>query len=131
MSGYFSTTVKDDYQRGADRGEAENSPFTFTLTIVAEDLDKMVTEAAHEARMVGSVVAPALSPHPLTVNEGKFQLFVVDPDQPATRRMWYRMRLHADEGRVYFFEGFKVIADRPVTDVWHDTTTLYITVYDG
>ena len=131
MSGYFSTAVKDDYQRGADRGKAEDSPFTFTLTIVAEDLDKMVTEAEHEARMVGSVVAPALSPHPLTVNEGKFQLFVVDPDQPATRRMWYRMRLHADEGRVYFFEGFKVIADRPVTDVWHDTTTLYITVYDG
>jgi cholesterol oxidase len=131
MSGYFSAAVKDDYQRGADRGKAENSPFTFTLTIVAEDLDKMVTDPAHEARMVGSVVAPALSPRPLTVNEGRFQLFVVDPDQPATRRMWYRLPLNADDGRVYFFEGFKLICDRPVSDVWHDTTTLYITVYNG
>lgn len=131
MSGYFSTHVKDDYQRGADQGKVENSPFTFTLTIVSEDLETMLTDPEHSAQMVGSVVAPALSPHPLTVNEGRFNLFVVDPNQPATRRMWYRMLLHTDEGRAYFFEGFKLITDRPVFDVWHDATTLYITVYEG
>lgn len=131
MSGYFSTAVKDDYQRGADRGKAENSPFTFTLTIVSEDLEKMISGPQHEGRIVGTVVAPALSPRPLTVNEGRFQLFVIDPSQPATRHMWYRMPLNADDGRLYFFEGFKTICDHPLADVWHDTTTLYITVYDG
>jgi len=131
MTGYFSTQVKDDYQRGADQGKAANSPFTFTLTIVSEDVDAMVNDPKHEARMVGSVSAPALSPRPLTVTNGTFNLFVVDVAQPATRRMWYRMPLKADDGRVYFFEGFKLICDRPVSDVWHDTTTLYITVYDG
>ncbi|MGH9325933.1 MAG: GMC oxidoreductase [Terriglobia bacterium] len=131
MSGYFSTEVKDDYQRGAEAGKAENSPFTFTLTIVSEDLDDMLTDPNHQAEMVGSVVAPALSAHPLTVNEGKFNLFVVDPSSPATRRMWYQMLLRAEEGGSWLFEGFKVIRDHPIFDVWHDTTTLYITIYDG
>ncbi|MGH9354141.1 MAG: GMC oxidoreductase, partial [Terriglobia bacterium] len=123
MSGYFSKQVKDDYQRGADQGKAGNSPFTFTLTIVSEDLETMLTDPQHAAQMTGSVLAPALSPQPLTVDQGKFNLFVVDAAQPATRRMWYRMPLNAKDGRVYFFEGFKVIQDNPALDVWHDTTT--------
>ena len=131
MSGYFSTQVKDDYQRGVDQGRENNSPFSFTLTIVSEDLDAMIGDPEHQARMTGSVTAPALSPRPLTVNEGRFNLFVVDPEKPATRRMWYRMPLTTEDGRVYFFEGFKVIQDSPITDVWAATTTLYITVFDG
>jgi cholesterol oxidase len=131
MSGFFSSQVKDDFQRGADQGKTDNSPFTFTLTIVSEDLETMVTDPQHEARMVGTVLAAKLSPGALTVNEGRFQLFVADPAQPATRHMWYRMPLTTDDGRVYFFEGFKTISDHPISDVWHDTTTLYITVYDG
>jgi cholesterol oxidase len=131
MSGNFSAGVKDDYQRGADQGKKENSPFTFTLTIVSEDVEATISDPQHEACMIGTVTAPALSPRPLTVNNGKFNLFVVDPSEPATRRMWYKMPLTADDGRVYFFEGFKLIRDRPLTDVWADTTTLYITVFDG
>ena len=45
--------------------------------------------------------------------------------------MWYRMPLNTDDGRVYSFVGFRLIHDQPIYDVWHDTTTLYITVYDG
>lgn len=131
MTGYFSMLVKDDYQRGAEQGKAGNSPFTFTLTIVSEDLDAMLTNPQHAARMLGSVIAPMLSQHPLTVNNGTFNLFEVDSTEPATRRMWYRMPLNADDGRVYFFVGFKLIHDQPVYDVWHDTTTLYITIYEG
>lgn len=131
MSGYFSKQVKDDYQRGMDQGKTENSPFTFTLTIVSEDLEDMINNPQHQAGMTGSVVAPALSPKPLMVDAGQFNLFVVDAAQPATRRMWYRMQLNAESGRVYYFEGFKVIQDDPMLDVWSATTTLYITIYDG
>ncbi|MGH9469926.1 MAG: GMC family oxidoreductase, partial [Terriglobia bacterium] len=131
MSGYFSNRVKDDYQRGAAEGQAGNSPCSFTLTIISEDLDDMLTNPQHPARMLGSVSAPALSPSPLTVNDGVFHLFEVDPAQPATRRMWYRMPLYADDGRAFFLAGFKLIHDQPVYDVWHDTTTLYVTIYDG
>ena len=50
------------FQKGADQGKAANSPFQFTLTIVSEDLDDMTSNPAHQARMVGTVLAPALSP---------------------------------------------------------------------
>lgn len=131
MSGFFSTQVKDDYQRGADAGKAANSPFSFTLTIVSEDVAAMLSDPDHPARMVGSVTAPTLSPAPLMVTNGLFNLFALDPSDPGARRMWYRMRLSAEGGRAYYFEGFKLIRDNPVFDAWHDATTLYITLYDG
>ena len=37
----------------------------------------------------------------------------------------------SQEGRTYFFQGFKAIHDDPGYDLWADTTTLYITVYEG
>ena len=62
MKGFFSSAVKTatpplqldpSYQQGSTQGQAANSPFQFTLTIVSEDLDDMVKNPAHQARMVG------------------------------------------------------------------------------
>ncbi len=131
MSGYFSSKVKDNYQRGLDQGKVDNSSLSFILTIASDDVEAMIQNPAHQARMFGSVEAPALSARPLMVNDGIFNLFEVDPNEPATRRMWYRMPMRASEGRDYYFVGFKLIRDDPAYDVWHDTTTLYITLYDG
>ncbi|MDE3178210.1 MAG: GMC family oxidoreductase [Acidobacteriota bacterium] len=131
MTGYFSNEVKDDYERGEERGKAANSPLTFTLTIVSEDVESMLKDPDHKARMVGTVVAPALSPAPLMVNAGEFSLFAADPAEPGGRRMWYRMGLSAEGGKRFYFEGFKRIHDQPIYDVWRDATTLYITVYEG
>ena len=131
MKGYLSTKVKDDYRRAVEQGKADNSPFEFTLTIVSEDLEDMLTDATHQARMMGSVNAPILSPEPLTVTGGVFNLFVVDPEHADTRNMRYRMKMIAEDGKAYYFEGIKVIKDDPFCDVWSATTTLYITVHDG
>lgn len=140
MKGYFSAQVKTptppltldpSYHRGFDQGKTDNSPFQFTLTIVSEDLDDMISNPKHEARMVGTVVAPALSPQPLTVAEGRFNLFTVDSNNVDTHNMQYRMKLATDEGRTYYFEGFKVTHPDFVFEVWPATTTLYITLYDG
>ena len=131
MRGHFSTRVLGDYQRAAERGKRDDSPFEFTLTIISNDLDKMLDDQDHKARMVGSVIAPALSPEPLTVTEGEFNLFIADPERVSTRRMRYRMRMTSEEGKIYYFDGFKVIHDDPGFDIWSDTTTLYITVYEG
>ncbi|MBZ5560913.1 MAG: GMC family oxidoreductase N-terminal domain-containing protein [Acidobacteriia bacterium] len=131
MRGYFSKKVTDDYQRGYDQGKRDNSPFQFTLTIGSEDLADMIDNPAHSARMVGTAVAPVLSPRPLTIVGGLFNLFVVNPNEANTRNMRYSMQLTSEEGRVWYFEGFKVIREGVLSDVWHDTTTLYITLYDG
>lgn len=131
MRGYFSTLVEHDYKEAADLGKESGSSLDFTLTIISDDLETMLQDANHQAKMVGTVVAPSLSDQPLMATQGEFNLLVADPDLTNARKMLYRMRMTTREGRVYFFEGFKSIHDDPGFDMWSDTTTLYITIYDG
>lgn len=131
MKGYFSIHEKDDFQKGFDQGEKDGSPFEFTLTIISDDLEQMLTNPAHSARAVGTATAPALSPEPLTITQGQFNLFVNDPDHVNTRQMHYTLRLTSVEGKSFAFFGFKVIQNDGVFNIWNDTTTLYITVAEG
>src|SRR4051812_26250437 len=104
MRGFFSTEEKDDYQRAAERGRRDGSTFEFTVTVAADDLDRFLDEPGHEARISGTVSAPALSDAPLTVDEGKFHLLVKDSDHPLARKMIYKMPMRAADGRVYSLE---------------------------
>ena len=131
MRGFFSTSVKDDYARAEAAGKSAQSSMEFTLTIASDDLNEMISNPEHQARMSGTLEAPALSPQPLAVSDGVFRLFVKDPAQVDTRKMEYRMKLTAEDGRSFFFHGFKVVTDSPITRSWAQTTTLYVTVYDG
>jgi cholesterol oxidase len=140
MKGYFSSSIKtatqplqldSSYQQGFDQGQAGNSPFQFTLTIVSEDLNDMVSNPAHEAEMVGTVIAPGLSSPPLTITEGRFNLFTVDANNVATHNMRYRMKMVTDAGRTFYMDGFKQTHPDSVLQSWPATSTLYITIYDG
>ena len=81
--------------------------------------------------MLGTATAPALSTQALTITEGQFNYFLLDQDRVETKRMQYKMKLSSVEGKTYYFYGFKVIHDDPGFDSWSDTTTLYITLYEG
>ncbi len=131
MKGFLSTEETVDFEAASRRGRADDSPFQFILTIISDDLEEMIRHPEHQARAIGGVVAPALSPEPLTVTEGVFQLLIDDPDRPDTRLMKYSMKMTSEQGRTYFFHGFKVVRNDPGLDLWKDTTTLYITVFDG
>ena len=133
MAGWVSTTpgVNGDYRTAAEAAKEAGQAFAFILTITSDDLDRFIDEPEHEARMVGTVTAPMLSPEPLTVTDGVFNLFTEDPSNVDTRNMKYRMQLTAEDGRQFWFEGFKVIHDGPALDMWPDTTTLYVTLHDG
>lgn len=132
MHGWFSTDGAEDFDEAARLGKAANSPFEFTVTVICADLERTIKEESHSGRIVGSVTAPALSPQPLTISQGQFNLFVIDPDEVGVRKMRYRMRLTSDEGHAYWFDGYKVVRDDPgLFDPWTDTSTLYITVHDG
>ena len=130
MVGWFSPASDEDYESAAKRGEAQGSAFRFVLTIASEDVDAMVSGSGHEARLVGTVAAPMLSPSPLVVNQGVFNLFV-EESSPNERRMKYSMVMVAEGGRAYTMFGFKILRDRPFWDLWHDSTTLYITIREG
>ncbi|HVQ38164.1 MAG TPA: GMC oxidoreductase, partial [Pyrinomonadaceae bacterium] len=135
MSGYFSAAVidqaEDAYQRGMDQGRADGSPFQFIVTIISDDLERTVSDVNYVSPMLGSATAPALSAQALTITEGQFNYFLVDRENVETKRMQYKMKLSSVEGKTYYFYGFKVIHDDPGFDSWPDTTTLYITVYEG
>lgn len=111
--------------------DGAEGPLEFTLTVVADDLELLLRDDAHRARLVGTVTAPGLSPSPLTAAAGEFQLFVRDETSAGTREMRYRMPLAAEDGRSWFFEGVKIVRDDPGFDPWADTTTLHVTMYEG
>ncbi len=98
-------------------------------------MDALIESPSHEAALLGTVEAPALSGQPLTVNDGVFNLFVEYPEQVGTRHIVYRMKLTSEEGKTYFFKGFKRVADDPgradVLEVWRNNATLYVTIFEG
>ena len=132
MAGHFSTKVKDDYERAERQGKEDGSGFRFVVTVLADELEQMMTDPNYTARMTGTVTASGLSSETLTLTEGRFNAFVTDPNDPTDlRRMRYRAKLTTEEGEVYYLDGYKHIRDDPGLDIWRDTTTLYITVHQG
>ena len=131
MKGFFSTKVTDDFAKGSAQGKEDGSSFEFILTVIADDLNDLLNNPDHPARMVGTVTAPALSAQPLTVSQGQFRLLVTDPTQVDTRLMKYNMNLTSEEGKTFIFDGTKVIQNDGILNLWRDTSTLYITISDS
>jgi cholesterol oxidase len=132
MEGFVSTKVTGDFEAGRDAAEEAGERFAYLLTVRTDDLDRFIADPGHEVRMAGTVEAPGLSPSPLAVTHGTFNMLLRDPEQAGTREMQYRMRLTAESGREYWFYGFKVVRpDVGPWEFWPDTTTMYVTLYDG
>jgi cholesterol oxidase len=130
MRGYFSINETADYGRGFEKGKQESSPFEFTLTIRSEDVETLLSDKDHDAPMIGTMTAPALSAYPLMAYNGRFNLFVRDAQDAEKKKMVYNIYLQSREGKKYYFEGFKDVQNNKGLDVWKDTTTLFITVYE-
>ncbi|KTD19601.1 Cholesterol oxidase [Legionella lansingensis] len=128
MRGRLSTTVLSDYQSAYV--DEKSMPMEFTVTIVTDDLDKMLADPQHQAKIIGEVSIPAFSKEPLVIEKGEFQLFTADQSNVDTKKMIYQFKLNAVEGNKYEFDGFKLIHNDPRFDIWQDTTTLNVTVYD-
>ena len=131
MEGYFSISATGDFAAGAKQGKEDGSSMRFVVTIESDDVDDMLSNPDHKAKLFGTVTAPALSSDPMTVTNGEFYLFVRDPDVPDTRLMRYRMNMTTEDGKVYSLDGRKLVHDDVGFDMWADVTTLYITIYDG
>jgi cholesterol oxidase len=127
----FDSTVMNECRRAAQLGRRARSTFEFTVTIGAEDLDAALTNPGHKFAMAGTAQASTLSPKPLTLTGGDFELLSKDPDEPGVRKMRYRAQMSSGDGRVFFMDGSKIIRPGRLSRLWPETTTLYITVYDG
>ncbi|SHN30309.1 cholesterol oxidase [Cyclobacterium lianum] len=131
MKGFIGMGETTDYEAGFARGKKDNTPFEFILTIQTEDIQEFVKLENHPGKMIGTMVVPSISEMPLTASNGIFNLFVADPKNDSGKRMNYTAHLTSADGKPYFFEGFKEVANDNIVDAWKDTTTLFISLYEG
>ncbi len=132
MRGFYSSQINNsDYLTGFNKGKTSNESFAFTLTIHSDDVYYLIKTPEHNASMSGSVIAPSLSAKPMSVSNGVFNLFVDDPDLVNTKLMKYSMQLDSEEGKTFYFKGFKNVHHDRGLDEWQDTSTLYITIFEG
>ena len=139
--GYFSTQVKDKSPRfedmkrfflGEKLGKENNSKIDFILVVDNNDADTFVSSSAHEARLLGTIIAPALSEYPLTVTEGTFNLLVQDPKRPRGRYLYYRYKMVTREGKYYYFDGFRAIRKEKGYDgLWANMSIMYFSIHEG
>ncbi len=132
MAGYFSFDVgSDDFDLAYDNGKEYSNSIEFIVTIRTDNVKKMVDDSNHLAHLVGSVIAPGLSDKPLSAVERKFNLFIDDLDNVGTKLMKYRMLLVSEAGEQYYLVGNKILKRRSIFYMWHDSSTLYITLHKG
>ena len=128
MRGHWSRTVLDDYRRAEDDGKQKKQKLEFTVTVSSADLDAMLRDPTHPARLDGTITCPDLSPQPIAVTNGSFNLLSTDPTRVNARQMIYRMTGRAADGTQYRLDGFKLVQDDRKLEVWADTTTLFVTL---
>jgi cholesterol oxidase len=130
MAGFWSTRPINDYLAAERDGRQADNTFSFILTVRIDDIDRFAAERGYTGTMVGTVDCPSLSPQPLVVSDGRFNLFSFDQQSVETRRMEYRMTLTDHGGNRFWFVGHKSIHDDPGIDTWSDTTRLFFELQD-
>lgn len=102
---------------------------TCHLTIEIGDVDRFVSESEHEATIIGLLTCQPLGGE-RAIHHGAFNL-LVRQEGPRHRRMLYRMRFTDDGGRPLTLSGYKEVNDDPGFDLWSDTSTLYLRLFQG
>jgi cholesterol oxidase len=123
----FTETMKGTYVPAGAAAD-DGVPMSFTATVESGDLADMLASPQHTARMIGTLTCAALSPEPLQISNGRFNLFVVDPEHVERRNMNYRMTLNASDGKTVFLFGQKIITRSSLLNLWEQTNTLYLEV---
>jgi len=125
LGGFVSMSVHHGYAEGYEDGREDEARVDLYLTIEYDDVQAVLDDPKREARITGTVVAPELSPNPLTVTDGRFTLLDPDPSRVETWRMRYQMRLLSQEGERYVFDGHKEVRTNGARHAWSEMTTLY------
>ena len=129
MAGFVAMAADNDYAAAARRGADDGTSFSFIVTIRIDNIDLFEDDPERQGALSGTVYCPALSPEPIDVVGGRFNLMCVDRERVETRRFDYTMELHARDGEIYDFRGFKIVhSDIAGADLWADTTRLYVDI---
>jgi predicted acylesterase/phospholipase RssA len=128
MKGHAAAGATDPAD-GAEKGRAQNTKLDVRLTIAIDDLDRFITDPDHRASATGWIESPLVGGR-CDVNEGIFNLLVHGAD-PARKHMHYRLFFTDAQGQARTLTGVKDIYDDGGMDIWSDTTTLFVKVWNG
>jgi len=131
MAGYISSGVTLPHETAARRGKEEGHACSFTLAVMVDDVDRFLSTPHHGGRIVGTVDCASLSPEPLEVFDGEFNMMRVDEHAVETKRFEYKFSLAARDGAEYQFSGYKVVRSDATLDLWRDTTRLNVDIARG
>lgn len=130
MTGFYHPGAPS-WQEAWEHGRALGAGMSLLLAVDIPDLDAMLKDEQHRANLSGTVECSALSPDSLTIVDGDFRILTIDPDRVGAYQMLYSMRVRSASGREYLVRGAKHMHNDPGFDVWADTTTLLVDVFDG
>lgn len=108
-------------------------PIEFTLTIKIKDVPSFIDDPHLEAPLSGTVTIPSLSPSPIPITDGWFNLFVpptTSNNLNVAKEMHYTFFFN-HLNQPYTFYGFKEIIKEEETQIWKQTTTLYFYLWRG
>lgn len=136
MHGFWSPAEGDggpgegSFENAAEEGRKAGRQFAFFLDVTADDVDKTIEDPEHAARLDGMFEMRPLEPEPMRASNGEWHCFRKRED-PDTYELIYRFHATSEQGKRYYFDGYKVVRDDFGPDMWPDTTTLYVTVRAG
>lgn len=125
----FVAAGETDFEKGYQQGKAANTRLDVKLTIRMDDAERFITDPNHDARIEGTVTSPLLG-GTRPVQHGTFNLLVQDAD-PRKKQMRYRIACADAQGQQVTITGVKHVDNDDGMDLWQDTTTLYVTVFEG
>jgi cholesterol oxidase len=129
MTGFF-TPGAPAWDAGFHTGRADGTTLMFHLTIGTDDVHAFLADPRHACPAVGWVGCPTLGGPRLAVERGMFNLFAPGT-APGRLAMHYRLWFRSSAAAPLTLVGFKDVGNDPGFDLWHDTTTLYTTIFEG
>lgn len=102
------------------------------LTVEINNVKKFLEDKTHVAKIYGTMTCKELSQCHLTISNGHFQMIAKRDAHKNAQKMIYRMVLSSVEGKMYFFDGVKVIHKESTREVvYRDKTTFAMYIYEG
>lgn len=117
-----------DPQAGAKAGRSSGNILAMRASIRIDDIDEFVANPTHGGQISGTVDFTPFGKG-LPTTRGVFNLFSPSED-PKMKYMVYELGFR-HEGKDFYLAGKKQVKDDPGFDLWSDTTTLYVRLYEG
>lgn len=120
---------EDDCRIAYERGRSQKQRCMFHLTMDIRGINRFVLDPDHETAARGYIECESLGGR-LPVEHGRFNL-LLQQEVPGHQFMLYRLFFRDREGHPLTLTGYKDVRNDAGFDLWADTTTLFVRVFQG